>query len=71
MAKMPVEEMVALPLENLLELAQEAKQNFVEAKGLKDWIDGVITLRLLANDKSNKNDNNNNFGGQNEQTTDY
>jgi hypothetical protein len=70
--QIPVEKMIALPIEDLLELAKEAKEALVEAKGQKDWIDGVITLKTLVSDKNNNNsDNNNNFGGQNEQTTNY
>lgn len=70
--KIPVEEIAKFTNEDLLELAKEAKDNLAEAKSQKDWIDGIIAIKNSMNDNNtHQNDSNNNFGGQNEQTTDY
>jgi len=73
-SKMPIEQIALMSTEELLELAREANAALVEAKGQKDWIEGIIAIRNLMNDRENHNDRNNNnliLGGVNELFTDY
>ena len=66
--QMSIEQVVALPMEDLLGLSQEANVILAEAKGIKSWIDGIINFKNSINE-NNKNDSIN--GGQNEQVIDY
>lgn len=43
--KTPVAELSNLPIDNLAILQKQAHQNLEQAKRLKDWIDGAISLK--------------------------
>ena len=68
-SQIPIERIIELPMKDLLKLVREADDALSEAKGLKDWIDGIMNLKKSINNDSDNN--NNNLGGLNEQITDY
>jgi hypothetical protein len=72
-AKMPIEELIALPADRLTELEQETDEVIREAKSLKSWISGIKAIRDASDNSNHANDNKQqiNYGGQNEQATNY
>lgn len=68
-----IEELVLLPTKKLIELEQEASNSCIELKEIKAWISGIIVLRDAVNNTNYANDNKQqiNYGGENEQVTDY
>lgn len=65
-AQMPVEQMISLPIEALLEMAREADEAMLEAKSLKNWINGIMDLKRSMNHQEDII-----LGGVNEQDADY
>jgi hypothetical protein len=65
-AQMPVEQMISLPIEELLEMAREADEAMLEAKSLKNWINGIMDLKRSMNNQEDII-----LGGVNEQDADY
>ena len=47
--QLSIKELTVLPMEDLLELAEEAEEALLAAKRLKDWIDGAIALKNSTN----------------------
>ena len=47
--QLSIKELTVLPMEDLLELAEEAEEALLAAKRLKDWIDGAISLKNSTN----------------------
>lgn len=69
-AKMPVEQLLELSIERLVELEKEAVDASREATGIKNCISGVIAIRNSMNNASNDNQQIV-YGGKNAQTTNY
>lgn len=68
LAKISFEKLISLPIEKLLEFEQQAILELKEAQGIKDWISRIVAIH---NKSKNNNEHNINFGGVNEQVTDY
>ena len=70
-AQIPIERILSFPLADLEKLAKEANEALLEAKSLKDWINGIMAIKKsIINDEFNKHyaiD----LGGKHEQITDY
>ncbi len=50
-AKMSIEKIASLSTEELIELSRKANNNLAEARSQKEWIDGIIAIKKLIEDR--------------------
>ena len=70
-AKMPIERIVAVPNEDISKIMKEANEAFIEAKGLRDWIQGIISLKNSISNQDNNEVCIKSNGGDYEFATNY
>lgn len=50
--RLSIQEMVILPTETLLELAEESEKTLLAAHRQRSWINGAIAIKSLRNEKT-------------------
>ena len=71
-SKIPIERIIALSNEDIAWLVREADEAFADAKGLKDWIEGISAIKNSMGHIKDNNIKHIGYTGDNyEQTTNY